>query len=127
MGVLNREPDSAVAHELILDGLRALTERVAALDKRLTDHMESEEQVKQEVADKLGQMAALMHAMPHRDGAPDLHGHRQDHITMREHEERSRRIRWNLREKLLEWAVLALIVMLASGRFAEFLLPALSR
>ncbi len=127
MSGTNREQDSAVAHELILDGLRALTERVAALDKRLTDHMEGEERIKQEVAEKLGSLAALMHSMPHKDGMPDLHGHRQDHIEMREQEERTRRIRWNLREKLIEWAVIALIVMLASGKFAEFIVPVLTK
>lgn len=127
MSDARKEQESAVTHELILDGLRALTERVAALDKRLTDHMESEEEIKREVAEKLGQMAGLMHAMPHKEGVPDLHGHRQDHIEMRDHQERTRRIRWNLREKLVEWAVIGLIVMLASGRFAEFLLPMVGR
>lgn len=110
---------SDVAHQLILDGLRALTTRVEALDKRLTGHMEEEEEIKRDLNTKIGQLSDLVRAMPHKNGEPDIYGHRNDHEEWRKIESRAQRIKWNLREKVIEWIVIGAIVLLASGKFSE--------
>lgn len=95
---------------------------VAAFGKILTDHMKEEEESDKEIALKLTQLTELMHSMPHdENGRPDLFGHRVDHDDLRRGAKEKFVISTDLKKEAIKLVLIGVIVLLASGHYAELI------
>lgn len=91
----------------------------------LSTHMEKEEQSMGDMRKEIHELTSVIHAMPHVDGRPDFYGHRVDHDTLREVGGDIKKVRSRVRDKLVDYFVWALLVMVITGKGGEVLSKAL--
>ena len=89
------------------------------LDRRLTQHMEAEEEGVKQINVRLDALTTaitdVVNSMPESDGKPDYFGHRVDHKDLRTRAGDSATVKSHLLTKIVDYAIIIVIVLVGSS------------
>jgi len=101
------------------DALQSFKSEQEFIGRRLTQHMEAEEEgvklINTELRALNASLTSVIEAMPQTDGRPDFFGHRVDHVDMRTRKGDETTVRKHLLLKWLDYAVIIGAIMVAAN------------